>query len=87
MKPDDVLIIGRSGQLAGALQREAPGATALGRGAFDLATGDAQALIAQHEPRAVINAAAFTDVNGVSRTMCSTAPAARLTPRMRRSIR
>ena len=64
MKPDDLLIIGRSGQLAGALQREAPGATALGRERFDLASGDPGALITRHKPEAVINAAAFTDVNG-----------------------
>lgn len=64
MKPEDLLIIGRSGQLAGALQRAAPDAPALGREAFDLASGDAAALIAARQPKAVINAAAFTDVNG-----------------------
>jgi len=60
-----LLVIGRSGQLAKALQRLGPeDLVCVGRGAFDLASGDADALLAAHEPRAVINAAAFTDVNG-----------------------
>jgi dTDP-4-dehydrorhamnose reductase len=60
-----LLVIGRSGQLARALYRAGPEDLACaGRGAFDLAGGDAGALLDAHAPRAVINAAAFTDVDG-----------------------
>lgn len=60
-----VLVIGASGQLARALA-EAGGddVVTAGRARFDMLAGDADALFGEIAPRAVINAAAFTDVNG-----------------------
>jgi dTDP-4-dehydrorhamnose reductase len=59
-----LVVIGRSGQLARALGAAAGDATLCGREAFDLATDDPARLLDQTEPAAVINAAAYTDVNG-----------------------
>lgn len=60
-----VLVIGRSGQLARALaQAGGEAVRCAGRDAFDLSSGDPAALLDAHRPEAVINAAAFTDVNG-----------------------
>jgi len=60
-----VLVIGESGQLARALV-EAGGddVVAAGRARFDALTGQAGALFDEIAPRAVVNASAFTDVNG-----------------------
>ena len=66
-QPDDkapILVIGRSGQLARALQDADSALIACGRDQFDLALDDPSALLDTHQPRAVINAAAYTDVNG-----------------------
>ena len=59
-----ILVIGRSGQLAQALLDQDATLIACGRDQFDLARDDAAALLDAHQPRAVINAAAYTDVNG-----------------------
>lgn len=59
-----ILVFGRTGQVAAAIRRQAP-VTALGRRQADL--GDPEtcaAAIRTHRPRAVINAAAYTDVDG-----------------------
>ena len=59
-----VLVFGKTGQVAQALQRLAPDATYLGREAADLTDPAACArAIADHRPSAVINAAAFTAVD------------------------
>lgn len=58
------LVIGRSGQLARALQAAAPDAALVGRAQFDLSAGDPAALLDRFEPDVVVNAAAYTDVNG-----------------------
>ncbi len=59
-----LLVFGRSGQVARALQDLAPEATYLDRAAADLADPEAcAATIAAHRPRMVINAAAFTAVD------------------------
>lgn len=66
-QPDEkapILVIGRSGQLARALQEADSALVACGRDQFDLAQDDPSALLDEHQPRAVINAAAYTDVNG-----------------------
>ena len=59
-----ILVIGRSGQLAQALLDLDPGLVACGRDQFDMAQDDPAALLDTHQPRVVINAAAYTDVNG-----------------------
>lgn len=60
-----VLVIGRTGQLARALAEEMPQARFLGREALDLGDGDRIApAIAAVRPDLVINAAAYTDVDG-----------------------
>lgn len=60
-----MLVFGRNGQVARALQAEAGDAVvALGRGEADLMTpGAARAAIAAHAPDLVINAAAYTAVD------------------------
>ncbi|MEP2827783.1 MULTISPECIES: dTDP-4-dehydrorhamnose reductase [Alphaproteobacteria] len=59
----DLLVFGRTGQVAIALQRLAP-VRAMGRDAADLAQPDAcAAAIHAHRPRVVINAAAYTAVD------------------------
>jgi dTDP-4-dehydrorhamnose reductase len=60
-----VLVIGESGQLARALAAlGGADVVTAGRARFDALTGDAGALFDEIAPRAVINASAFTDVNG-----------------------
>ena len=60
-----VLVIGESGQLARALAGAGgEDVVTAGRARFDALTGDAGALFDEIAPRAVINASAFTDVNG-----------------------
>ena len=60
-----IVVLGRSGQLAREIARAAPEAVFLGREAADLSDPAAPArAIDDHAPRAVINAAAFTDVDG-----------------------
>ncbi len=59
-----ILVIGRNGQLARALAAQSDAVTACGRDQFDLAQHDPAALLDHHRPRIVINAAAYTDVNG-----------------------
>mgnify|MGYP001195330505 FL=1 len=61
---DRILVIGRSGQLAQALLELDSGLVACGRDQFDLSRDDAGSLLDTHAPCAVINAAAYTDVNG-----------------------
>ena len=61
---DRILVIGRSGQLAQALLELDSGLVACGRDQFDLSRDDAGSLLDAHAPCAVINAAAYTDVNG-----------------------
>lgn len=59
-----ILIFGTTGQVATELRRLMPDATYLGRDRVDLADPDAcAAAIAQHDPEAVINAAAWTAVD------------------------
>lgn len=59
-----LLVIGKSGQLASALQMREAGAACLGRRDVDLQSLDSlKAALAVHEPRAVINAAAYTAVD------------------------
>ena len=59
----DLLVFGRTGQVARELQQLAP-VLALGRDAADLAQpGACAAAIQAHRPRAVINAAAYTAVD------------------------
>ena len=59
----DLLVFGRTGQVARALQQLAP-VLALGRDAVDLAQpGACAAAINAHHPRAVINVAAYTAVD------------------------
>ncbi len=62
LKP--IMVIGRTGQLAQALIQADPDLMACGRDQFDLAQDDPAALLDAHAPFAVINAAAYTDVNG-----------------------
>jgi dTDP-4-dehydrorhamnose reductase len=60
-----LLVFGKTGQLALELQRLAPDATYLGRDQADQTNPDAcAALIRKLNPDAVINAAAWTDVDG-----------------------
>ena len=60
-----VLVVGRNGQLARALGEEAPGLTRLGHQSLDLRDRRAaEAAVADHAPDLVVNAAAFTDVDG-----------------------
>lgn len=60
----DLLVLGRSGQLAQALARRVPDATFWGRAEADLADPAAVAArLRAHEPRAVIMAAAYTAVD------------------------
>ena len=60
-----ILVFGKSGQVATELQAQAQAeVTALGRGEADLTRpGTAEAAIAAHAPRLVINAAAYTAVD------------------------
>lgn len=59
-----MLVFGKTGQVACALQRLVPTATFLGREAADLGDPDAcAAAIKAHAPRVVINAAAYTAVD------------------------
>lgn len=59
-----LLVIGKSGQLASALQAREPGVACLGRDDVDVLSLDSlKAALAVHEPRAVINAAAYTAVD------------------------
>lgn len=59
-----LLVIGKSGQLASALRASEPSAACLGRGDVDvLSLESLRAAIAVYEPRAVINAAAYTAVD------------------------
>ncbi|MEP3071957.1 MAG: dTDP-4-dehydrorhamnose reductase [Maricaulis sp.] len=64
--PRPVLVIGASGQLARAPAGTGGGddVVTAGRDRFDALTGDAGALFDAVGPRAVINASAWTDVNG-----------------------
>lgn len=63
--PRPVLVIGESGQLAQALKRAGGDRVAsAGRGQFNLATQDPSCLIREIAPSAIVNAAAYTDVNG-----------------------
>jgi dTDP-4-dehydrorhamnose reductase len=60
-----LVIVGGAGQLGRALQRAYPGAVAVGRSDVDITSnGAVRALMAAHAPAAVINAAAYTDVDG-----------------------
>lgn len=60
-----LLVFGRTGQLARELARLVPDARFLGRDRADLSDPPAcAAAIARHRPRTVINAAAWTDVDG-----------------------
>ncbi|CUH40595.1 dTDP-4-dehydrorhamnose reductase [Jannaschia seosinensis] len=60
-----VLVFGRSGQVARELAAASDDVTCLGRAEADLdVPGTAEAAIRQARPRAVINAAAWTDVDG-----------------------
>ena len=59
-----ILVFGRTGQVATEIARLAPDALCLGRDEADLADPDScAAAIARHDPRAVINAAAYTVVD------------------------
>lgn len=59
-----ILVFGRTGQVATEIARLAPDALCLGRDEADLADPDScAAAIARHDPRAVINAAAYTAVD------------------------
>ncbi|WP_299648187.1 dTDP-4-dehydrorhamnose reductase [uncultured Jannaschia sp.] len=60
-----VLVFGRTGQVARELARASEDVTCLGRGEADLSVpGACAAAIERTAPRAVINAAAWTDVDG-----------------------
>lgn len=62
MKP--ILVIGSDGQLAKALKPLLPGAVFLNRGALDLAYPERVAdVFGQYDPSAIINAAAYTQVD------------------------
>nr|WP_047575255.1 dTDP-4-dehydrorhamnose reductase [Methylobacterium sp. ZNC0032] len=65
MSRPDILVLGRSGQLATALaERGGSAVLTVGRPAFDLAEPDAiERLIDRHRPAIVINAAAYTAVD------------------------
>lgn len=59
-----LLVFGRTGQVAREVRTRAPGATCLGRDDADLAEPESCArAIRAHDPRAVINAAAYTAVD------------------------
>ncbi len=59
-----LLVIGKSGQLASALQAREGGVACLGRKDVDVLSLDSlRVALAVHEPRAVINAAAYTAVD------------------------
>ena len=59
-----ILVFGKTGQVATEIARLAPDALCLGRDEADLADPDScAAAIARHDPRAVINAAAYTAVD------------------------
>lgn len=59
-----ILVFGQSGQVASALAKLAPDAIFLGRDAADLSVaGACRAAIEAHRPDAVINAAAYTQVD------------------------
>lgn len=79
----NILVFGKTGQVAMELQRLIPQATYLGRDAADLSDPEAcAAAIAAHAPHAVINAAAYTavdraeDEEGLATTINGDAPAA-----------
>ena len=64
--PPEILVFGRSGQVAQALAETSPSDLTLdfvGRDRCDLLTADPGALIAALRPAAVINAAAYTAVD------------------------
>lgn len=59
-----LLVIGKSGQLASALRAREAGVACLGRGDVDaLSLDNLRTALAVHQPRAVINAAAYTAVD------------------------
>jgi len=59
-----LLVIGKSGQLASALQAREPNVACLGRNDVDVLSLDSlKAALTVYEPRAVINAAAYTAVD------------------------
>jgi dTDP-4-dehydrorhamnose reductase len=59
-----ILILGSNGQVGEALRRALPHATALGRSQLDLTNAAAiAAALAQHNPRVLINATAYTAVD------------------------
>lgn len=58
-------MVGRHGQLARALSETGAGLVGLGRDSLDLAdSAAAERVVREHEPDLVINAAAYTDVDG-----------------------
>jgi dTDP-4-dehydrorhamnose reductase len=60
-----LVIVGGAGQLGRALRRAYPGALAVGRNELDITNDEAiAALMSASAPAAVINAAAYTDVDG-----------------------
>ena len=60
----NILVFGRTGQVATELARQSQAVTCLGRDAADLTDPAAcAAAIETHDPRAVINAAAWTAVD------------------------
>jgi dTDP-4-dehydrorhamnose reductase len=76
------LVIGFSGQLARALRRLRPNAVFLDRAALDLSQPDKiQEILSHYNPPAVINAAAYTNVDGAEKgealatTVNATSPA------------
>ena len=62
-----LLVLGASGQVAGALARSAPAAgwraTCVGRSLLDLTAGDLRPLLEELRPALVVNAAAYTAVD------------------------
>jgi len=65
VKPSEVILLGAGGMLGHALQREYPGALFLGHTDLDITDEEAVHDILGHEhPVLVINAAAYTDVDG-----------------------
>jgi dTDP-4-dehydrorhamnose reductase/dTDP-4-dehydrorhamnose 3,5-epimerase len=68
VKSDKFLVIGSSGQLAKSLRKVFPGATFLSRSEFDLSDNSSQLPSDFGSYKWVINAAAFTDVDGAEST-------------------
>jgi dTDP-4-dehydrorhamnose reductase len=58
------VVVGAQGQVGRELARLLPGAAALGHGELDICDPEAVPAIAGYRPDVVINAAAFTDVDG-----------------------